>query len=269
MNRLLATSAIALALSTGSAFAADLPSAKAPPVYLPPPPSWTGLYAGLNIGGGWTNNSSSGPVNGVLAPYVDPIAGAVFYLPGSTLTGSNAAGFVGGGQIGFNYQLGSSIVLGAEADIQGTSMHSAGANNWVLPYPSPVTPGGVLLPLISNSAGGMGLPWFGTVRGRAGFLITPTLLVYGTGGFAYGGVTALNQTNTRTGWTAGGGLEWLFIPNWSVKAEYLYADLSSGGATGAGGWSYGYHFHPQVNILRVGANYHFNWGSPAPVVAAN
>lgn len=80
MNRLLLTCAVALALFTSSAGAADLPSIKAPPIYVQPPPLWTGIYGGVNIGGGWTANSSSGPINGALAPYADPIAGAIFYL---------------------------------------------------------------------------------------------------------------------------------------------------------------------------------------------
>ncbi len=105
------------------------------------------------------------------------------------------------------------------------------------------------------------------MRGRAGWLFTPTLLVYGTAGFAYGGVQAWSYTNTRTGWTAGGGLEWMFAPRWSAKVEYLYADLDSGGTTGGFGWNWGYHFHPQLNIVRAGVNYHFNWAEPAPVLA--
>ena len=70
------------------------------------------------------------------------------------------------------------------------------------------------------------LSWFGTVRGRLGYLITPTLLIYGTGGFAYGQVDAWGFSSTHTGWTAGGGVEWMFAPHWSAKVEYLYVNLS-------------------------------------------
>ena len=105
------------------------------------------------------------------------------------------------------------------------------------------------------------------MRGRVGYLFTPTLLIYGTAGFAYGGVDAFGFSNTRTGWTAGGGLEWLFAPHWSAKVEYLYVDLASNGTTGAFGWTLGNHFHPQLNVVRVGVNYHFNFAPPAPVVA--
>ena len=65
------------------------------------------------------------------------------------------------------------------------------------------------------------------MRGRVGYLITPTLLIYGTGGFAYGQVSAFGFNTTPTGWTAGGGVEWMFAPHWSAKAEYLYVDLSN------------------------------------------
>ncbi len=264
---LLAAASLA-ALSVGSAFAADLPSRKAAPAYIPPPPPpllWTGLYAGLNLGGGWSANS----VNpNQLSPYAD-ILGNLYLLPGNTNGGNNAGGVVGGGQIGYNFQFGTNVVVGAEADIQGTSMRSGGNNNFLL-YPDPNNPGGYLVPLAPAGNPGIALNWFGTVRGRAGFLIMPTLLVYGTGGFAYGGVSGgfSNVSNTRTGWTAGGGVEWMFMPNWSAKAEYLYTDLSSGGTTGYFGYNYGYHRHPQFNVVRAGMNYHFNLGGPAPVLAS-
>jgi outer membrane immunogenic protein len=106
------------------------------------------------------------------------------------------------------------------------------------------------------------------VRGRVGYLITPTLLLYGTGGFAYGGVDAFQQSSTFTGWTAGGGVEWLFAPHWSAKAEYLYVNLTSSGNNGGGSlWQVSNNIHPQINVVRVGVNYHFNFAQPAPVVA--
>ncbi len=98
------------------------------------------------------------------------------------------------------------------------------------------------------------LDYLGTVRGRLGVLVTPTFLLYGTGGLAYGGVqsnTSINFTNTggavpgfasgsfsdtRTGWTAGAGFEWMFFPNWSAKLEGLYYDLGSA-TYGTGGYA--------------------------------
>ena len=250
-----------LALSTGAAFAADLPSRKEPPVYVPPAPmlTWTGFYAGLNVGGGWSANSG---YNGAV-PYVDPaVAGSLFFLPGGNGS-NNAGGVVGGGQIGYNYQF-QSLLVGVEADIQGTSITAGNGGNNLSVYPSPLTPGGLLIPLAGNG-GNVGLPWFGTVRGRVGYLITPTLLVYGTGGFAYGGLSVGPWNNTSTGWTAGGGVEWMFMPNWSAKVEYLFTDLAGGG--NGGGWNWGFGNRPQFNIVRAGVNYHFNWGAPAPVLA--
>jgi outer membrane immunogenic protein len=263
----IALSVAALAVSAGAAFAADLPSRKAAPILPPPPPPppmWTGFYAGLNLGGGWTANSVN-PAS--LTPYGDA-AGNVVLMPGNTSGGSNAGGVVGGGQIGYNYQFGSNFVVGVETDFQGTSMSSGGNSNQIL-YADPTNPGGFLVPLAPAGNPGIALNWFGTVRGRAGFLITPTLLVYGTGGFAYGEVSGgfSNFSNVRTGWTAGGGVEWMFMPNWSAKAEYLFTDLNSGGTTGAWGFQTGYHHHPQFNTVRAGVNYHFNFGAPAPVLA--
>ncbi|CAN3990041.1 outer membrane protein [Methylocystis bryophila] len=283
MKKLAAISAIALAMGMGSALAADLPSRKAPPVYVPPPPmlTWNGFYAGLNIGGGWNANNPRNegsaywdPNYTFGGPGVLPNAATssnLFFLPNGNQTG-NAGGVIGGLQVGYNFQFNPSIVVGVETDFQGSSLGGNGPGNYSI-YPSPfVNPtsgalNDVLVPVAAINGGRLGLDYIGTVRGRAGWLFTPTLLVYGTAGFAYGGVSAWGQSNIRTGWTAGGGLEWMFAPNWSAKVEYLYADLSSGGQTGGFGWNWGYHFHPQVNIVRAGVNYHFNWAAPAPVLA--
>jgi len=100
-------------------------------------------------------------------------------------------------------------------------------------------------------------------RGRAGF--TPTLLVYGTAGFAYAGSWFFN--NIGAGWTAGGGLEWMFAPNWSAKVEYLYAQLSNNDHNNGWGWGGGGNCRPQVNIVRVGVNWRFNIAQPVPVLA--
>jgi outer membrane immunogenic protein len=269
MKKLMLLSAALAAIISGGAFAADLPARKEAPVYIPPPPPpplWTGFYAGVNIGGGWSANSIN---NANFAPYGDGI-GNVYFRPGSTNGGSNAGGVVGGGQIGYNYQFGTNFVVGVETDFQGTSMSSGGNRAWAV-YPDPLLAGAFLTPLASLAAGdtGVSLNWFGTVRGRLGYLVTPTLLLYGTGGFAYGEVQGnfSGFSNTRTGWTAGGGVEWMFWPNWSAKVEYLYTDLSSGGATTWNGIQLGYRRHPQFNVVRVGVNYHFNWGAPAPVLA--
>ena len=109
------------------------------------------------------------------------------------------------------------------------------------------------------------------MRGRAGIAIVPSLLIYGTGGFAYGQVTnnLIEDVTIKTGWTAGGGVEWMFLPNWSVKAEYLYSDISGSnngyignGFVGNNGFVGGnWHNHERWNTVRAGLNYHFNWGA--------
>jgi outer membrane immunogenic protein len=282
---LFAVSAVALALSAGSAMAADLPSRKEAPVYVPPPPPpplWTGFYGGLNIGGAWdANGGSSGysayydpryalgaPIYATTAPFANQGNNLFFLQNGNTV--GNQGGVAGGAQVGYNFQF-NQFVIGAETDFQGTSL-SGGSNNPLVAYPAFFNNGGTfgsnnLAAVGAITGANISLPWFGTVRGRVGYLFTPTFLIYGTAGFAYGQVDAFGFNNTRTGWTAGGGAEWLFAPHWSVKAEYLYVDLDSNGTTGTFGWTYGQHFHPQLNVVRLGVNYHFNFAAPAPVVA--
>ena len=235
MKKLLsAASLIALALSAGSALAADLPCRKDVPVYVPPPPAatWTGVYAGADLGGGW--GAGSGNSN-----YWN-----VYGLNGG-VTNNLGGGVVGGGQVGYNYSLTPLFLVGLETDFQGTSMPAFTGNG--------------------------GLDWFGTVRGRVGVTIMPTLLIYGTGGFAYGefrgGVT--QSSAIQTGWTAGGGVEWMFMPNWSAKLEYLYSDISGGdvNAFNAGIGINNVNNHTRWNTVRAGVSYHFNLGAPAPVLA--
>jgi outer membrane immunogenic protein len=280
MKKILFTvSAVALALATGSAIAADLPSRKEAPVYVPPPPPppmWTGFYLGLNIGGGWDANGGQSGVSAYYDPrfaFARPTPGFLatsnlFFLPNGNTLGSQG-GVVGGIQAGYNFQF-NQFVIGAETDFQGTSLSGGGNNAPQTIFPAffnnPLN-NNFLVPVGAITAANISLPWFGTVRGRAGYLFTPTFLVYGTAGFAYGQVDAWGFNNTRTGWTAGGGVEWLFAPHWSAKAEYLYVDLDSNGRTGTFGWTWGNRFHPQLNIVRVGVNYHFNFAAPAPVVA--
>jgi outer membrane immunogenic protein len=294
MKKALSVAALVLGL-TGSALAADLPHYKAPPPPpLPPPPLWTGFYVGLNAGGTWSNSNSIS--TGAFPLGNDIESPGIAASASSWLSGNNNGGFIGGGQIGYNWQFYNSFVAGVEADIQGVA-YSSGA----------VTAIGVA-PVFANDTGlsftqaRKNLDYIGTVRGRLGWLFTPTLLVYGTGGLAYGGVSlntnissfelegafgALNSagfgaaaySDTRVGWTAGGGLEWMFMPNWSAKVEYLYYDLGTvslgapvvAGFNAVGGaldWAYAANTRARFNgnIVRAGVNYHFNWGAP-PVVA--
>jgi outer membrane immunogenic protein len=177
-----------------------------------------------------------------------------FYVGGNIGGGwrsrNNAGGsVVGGVQAGDNYQLTPLFVAGVETDFQGASI---GNTSWNTPYP--VDPADRI-------------HWFGAVRGRLGVTaFSPNLLVYGTGGFAYGEVRSpwSGYSNVRAGWTAGGGLEYLVSPNWSAKVEYLYTDLS----TDNSGWGWnGHHGHTKFHKLRAGVNYHFNLFNSAPVLA--
>lgn len=270
MKKGISALAIATALAASSASAADLPSRKEAPVFVPPPVfSWTGPYVGLNLGGGWldrTNNWNSNPL--LFGPFF-PNVGLLGL--GSNNNGSNG-GVVGGFQIGYNYQLSPLFVVGVETDFQGTSIGSSSNNNWWGGWGNRVS-----------------LPWFGTLRGRVGLaLLDSRLLVYGTGGFAYGearqpwgGGWWGNNNDIATGWTAGGGIEYAFLPNWSAKVEYLYTDLSNnnnnnnwsavgfpfGGFNGFGGGWWWNNRHARLHTVRAGVNYHFNLFTPAPVVA--
>jgi outer membrane immunogenic protein len=297
LRRTLLASAGALAL-TGAALAADLRAP--PPVILPPPPifTWTGFYVGLNAGGTWSNSARE---NTTAVPlFAAPTFATELTLSSALATTSvpiSTSGFIGGGQIGYNYQFANSFVAGIEADIQGV----AASNRTDTVFGSGVPVGFPAETINSTVTARERIDYIGTVRGRLGFTITPTFLVYGTGGLAYGGVNssvAISQqnlpagstfgapfssfgslSNTRVGWTAGGGLEWLFAPNWSVKVEYLYYDLST--ATFAlspltntfttGGVVYSSAPFAKTrftgNIVRAGLNYHFNLWGPAPVVA--
>lgn len=228
-----------LAILTGAtlfgavgALAADLPARKPAPTYVPTAPlfTWTGLYVGANIGAGFTQDGG---------------------LTGSNSTwlwsnNGSSAGIIGGGQIGFNYQIAPMFVVGLETDFQATSL---GSNNsgW----------------FNMNSK----LPWFGTVRGRVGLALADSrFLVYGTGGLAYGQVKNdwFGASATNTGWTAGGGVEYAFTPNWSAKAEYLYTSL-----TPQNNWNlFSTNSRARFHTVRVGVNYRFDmFQNNSPVVA--
>jgi outer membrane immunogenic protein len=295
--------ALALVFSAGLASAADLPSRKGPPMLPPPPPPplWTGFYAGLNAGGTWSENNtintaSWGAFNNGSAGGVEALPVSAALASYSLSVGKNG-GFIGGGQIGYNWQFANTFVAGIEADIQGVAASRASS--------TAVSAGITTIngPLVQFANAARNVDYLGTVRGRLGYLVTPTLLAYATGGVAYGQVTASSSisqqfvvnpignvgnpyfstggfSDTRVGWTVGGGLEWLFMPNWSAKVEYLYYDLgqityamtplTNIGQTAAVGVFTS--VLPQSttrfngHVVRAGLNYHFNWGS-APVVA--
>ena len=241
--RTLLLATVGVAALIGSAFAADM--AVRAPAPLPPPPAplynWTGFYAGLNAGFHWGRNCVNTVTTNVFSFSGFEVVGSAIASQGTGSTCPDDNGFIGGGQVGYNWQF-TNWVIGLETDIQGASNN----NNQ-----DTITNVGTFqfLGLPVSSTGTItsekDLRWLGTVRGRLGFLAAPSFLVYGTGGLAYGKVDATTTvseglgfggavppfgasgsfSDTRTGWTAGGGVEWMFAPNWSVKAEYLYYDL--------------------------------------------
>src|SRR5271166_2887048 len=218
-----------------AAQAADLPTRKeAPaPVFVPPPFTWTGFYIGLNAGGIFTSGSRSISFSN---PAVDAFLGAD--EPGGL--GSGQSGFIGGGQAGYNWQTGA-FVLGVETDFDGTSLSKS--TNFVSPgFAGVGVPGGLLGDTLSVHAKAS-LDWLGTTRARLGFVATPDnrLMIYATGGVAYAGGSANfnvfdatqglalsgNPSSSRVGWTIGAGVEYALTNNWTIKGEYLYADLGS------------------------------------------
>jgi outer membrane immunogenic protein len=242
------------------AMAADMPL-KA----LPPPPTWTGLYWGVNagwVGSSQYNINNTGTDTGLGGLGTGLALGAI---PGSIAV--SHSGFIGGGQLGYNWQIDPSWVWGIEADFQGTTVNgSAGAVSLV----GPIT-----------TVYKYELDDLGTVRARFGWLSSPNLLWYGTAGLAYGqtkltttaqcptfsppcfteSTTSLSSTHTSVGWTLGAGVEWKLTPVWSVKAEYLYAELGSQNNTIV--YTYGPNTssltstvqREQDNIVRFGVNY--------------
>ena len=189
---LLAATAISTA-AVSVASAADLPARAAPPAPIfaaAPVFTWTGFYAGVNAGWGWRDDDEESVV--LTGPGIPAgLAGTLDFENGDD------GGFVGGGQIGYNYQIGS-FVVGLEADIQWAD---TGDDQDVV-----FTPGagntGVFVP---GEFENEGADWFGTVRARAGVAFD-RVLVYATGGLAY--------TEDNTGWVAGGGVEWALPVNW-------------------------------------------------------
>jgi len=260
---------------TALAAAADLPVYKV----RPPAPvwSWTGFYAGANVGYGW-DQRDVGLALGTTDPatfggFIDALA-ASGSVPQSL--SPSARGAIGGLQIGYNWQVGSIWLFGLEADIQASGIKGSETRTQFPQFFDPTTSG------VEKK-----LDWFGTLRIRFGVLATPSLLFYATGGLAYGkteisfntadafgcipnGTLCANGTSSgvKVGWTVGGGIEALMWNNWTLKAEYLYLDLGSRSVDIPAFTIPAIVYTPSTDfrehVVRVGVNYHFNSG---PVVA--
>lgn len=227
MKKILIAAAFGLA-ATSVASAADLPArtySKAPAVYAPVD-VWSGFYIGAMGGYGWVGNGA--------APF------------------TNVSGGFAGGTVGYNWMMTPNWLLGLEAEGAWADIsQSVGADPLIAPF----------------TAGTVKTEAFGSVTGRLGYAFG-SALIYAKGGFAFAsnkvaftlaGVTS-TDTQTQTGYTIGGGLEYMFAPNWSLKGEYLYANLESKnftifGVPQASG-------DQELHTVKLGVNYHFNMGRP-------
>jgi outer membrane immunogenic protein len=275
MQRSLIGIAIASVLTTG-ALAADMPvkAPIAPPVIW----TWTGFYVGLNGGYSWgrTNND-----------YFAPLAPGYIYSASAHMDG-----WVFGGQAGYNWQFNPRWVFGVEGDIDATGQRGTDPQ---IPYTTVTVfvpgPAAVALPTLVTTTTTTAsleekLPWLATFRGRAGYLATDRVLLYGTGGLAVGEVKSTSliattstvvssfgpppttttaaalatATTTRAGWTVGAGVEGMITPNWTAKLEYLYVDLGRLNNTFLGVGAFApllTSSHVTDNIVRAGFNYKF------------
>ena len=290
---------------TQVASATDLPRKAPVAPLLPPVISWTGFYAGLNVGYGWgdADPDVAGTGTSISFPAIIPITNSLAFGGAHS---QNLNGVIGGGQVGYNYQFSPKWVLGVETDIQGsgqrkTSTFSDPINAALCTAassPPPVCLGTSPFNGAAVSGYEAKIDWFGTVRGRLGWLVTDQVLLYATGGLAYGHVGVSGNVNvsgtlpsspgftwagtggssaskTNVGFVVGGGIEGKFtawLPqNWSWKLEYLYLDLGSLDAStpfvAAASLPLGftnivgattYHAHFHDNIVRIGINYQFN-----------
>jgi outer membrane immunogenic protein len=236
MRRILLAATALVAFNT-AALSADMP-VKAPAYQVAPAPyeSWTGFYAGLNGGYGWASRALLG----------DTSDSPCCVKP---------RGWFGGGQLGYNYEI-NRWVWGIETDIQGADISRTVHD---------LNFGDTLQSKVD---------WFGTVRGRLGYAFNP-LLVYFTGGFAYGNVnnsavgpvltaSPYHIDHVATGYVLGGGFEYKIAPNWSLKAEYQYINLGKNDPTNPAGVAYDSFASPprfvrdtDFHTVRVGVNYLF------------
>jgi outer membrane immunogenic protein len=236
MKKLLLVSTALTVLLGGSALAADL--RRPAPAYTPPPPpppvfSWTGFYIGGNLGGAWARGSVNDSLFGLSAS-------------------SDRSGFIGGGQLGVNYQF-SNIVLGAEWDFDWTSLDATGNGRFV--------------PGVGTLQGSANTRWISTLAARFGVVLNNGVLLYGKagGGWVDNNATVTNLTtgasisasNRNSGWVVGAGVEWAIAGNWSAKLEYDFLkldDLTFGPGPFRGDT---FTASREIQMFKVGLNYRF------------
>jgi outer membrane immunogenic protein len=278
MKKLLVGSVgLASIVAANAAVAADMPvkAIKAAPLLVDP---WNGFYVGINVGAGIGRNHTTDTTTNPAIPF--PVFDNADF-------NHSPAGAIFGLQAGWNWHALPQWVLGVEADWQWSGQSESVCTYACLPGSTPPA----LLSVIDEQS----LKWFGTVRGRAGFLTQGGSLLYATGGLAWGRVNrtlTLNATpgffaagttsaasfgDNKIGWTIGAGVEAPLWRNLSVKVEYLYIDL------GTATHSFDSALDPAAalgpsqtttttsrihdHVVRVGLNYHFDDGSPTPAGA--
>jgi outer membrane immunogenic protein len=266
---------------TSVAAAADMP-VKAPMAVLAH--SWTGFYVGGNVGYGWGDRTVTFTPNDFNAQVVT--CGGVLGGTCAPPTSFNVNGALGGLQLGYNWQFKQNWLLGIETDFDWSRIQGTGTSNFIL---------GTGPPAASNFQATQNIKWFGTIRGRLGFMPTDNMLVYGTAGFAYGrvdenivlnsqaganattgtfGYTCVagpncflgSSSRTATGWTAGAGFEYApWNNNVSIKGEYLYVSLGgdavnvvsqAGGNPTLSSFTAAFS-RTNFSVVRVGLNYKF------------
>jgi outer membrane immunogenic protein len=261
-SKLIVCAALTAVIGITAASAADLPARtySKDPVVVPVTYNWTGCYLGGNLGAGWQRNTVTD---------VDPSNAGLFADAGRD-TGS---GVVGGGQLGCDYQFASNWVIGIQGMLDGADIHGS----HIAPF---------AYALDNTEMFSAGTDWFGTLTARLGYAVTPQALLYVKGGVAwvhtnYGDADSSGTvfppytggvSSTRTGWTVGGGGEYLLTRNWSVFAEYNYVGLGSKtlaftyNCGAVCGFNNPYLFSEKQNFqtFLLGLNYRFGGG---PVVA--
>jgi outer membrane immunogenic protein len=252
--------------------------------------SWTGFYGGANAGYGWGDNSvrfaGDSPNNDGAGNLLLNLAFAsmLSFKTVEDSQGLDAKGFVGGGEFGYNWRLTKDWVAGLETDLQYSGVDGERATSGNGPFPF-----GAIGATVNSE---QDLKWFGTVRGRLGFLATEQILLFGTAGLAYGRTEAsasitttglfiggaptqlgcpINQvciagsdSKTSTGWTVGGGFEWAVWKYITVKAEYLHVDLGDQTVTlvaqppANGNGFVTAKFDNSFEVVRAGLNFRLN-----------
>jgi outer membrane immunogenic protein len=285
MKKYLLSTAAAVALLGGPALAADMPVKAQPPGC--PGCNWNGFYVGVNLGGSIGHDRSQDAISLNPAGTIAAIAPGVLNPISNTTYSSSPAGFLGGGQAGFNWQMGH-LVLGAEGDWDIVRQRdNLQINNFLA---SSVN----VAPAAYGYSDEEKIKWLATARARVGWA-SGYSMAYVTGGVAWGGVEsnyafqafqvtgiptfasaagAASFSTTRTGWVLGSGIEtslgWMGANHWSAKIEYLYVDLGtvtnsfSVPQAGASAYTISSSTHIRDNIVRLGLNYRVGGDRFAP-----